>query len=50
MSRYLKEPPSILKLFFQGGTYDMTTGEAIQNDLKVAPPLVFLYKIPLSND
>ena len=28
----------------------MTTGEAIKNELKVAIPLDFLHKIPLSND
>ena len=28
----------------------MTTGEAIKNELKVATPLEFLYKIPSSND
>ena len=29
MSRYLKEPPSVLKILFQRGTYDITSGEAI---------------------
>ena len=30
VSRYLKEPPSVLKILLQRGTYDMTTGEAIK--------------------
>ena len=32
---YLTEPPSVLKILFQRGTYDMTTGEAMKNELKV---------------
>ena len=31
VSIYLKEPPSGLKIIFQRGTFDMTTGEAIKN-------------------
>ena len=50
MSRDLKEPPSVLKIIFQRGTYDITTGEAIKNELKVAIPLEILYKISSSND
>ena len=46
VSRYLREPPSVLNIIFQRGTYDMTTGEAIKNELKVAIPLEFLYKKP----
>ena len=44
VSRYLKEPPSVLKIIFERGTYDMTTFEAIKNELKVAIPLEFFYK------
>ena len=44
VSRYLREPPSVLKTLFQRGTYDTTTGEAIKNELKVAIHLEFLYK------
>ena len=47
---YSKEPPSVLKILFQRGTYDMTTGEAIKNELKVAIPLEFLYKKPSINE
>ena len=31
VSRYLKKPPSVLKILFQRGTYDMTSGEALKN-------------------
>ena len=44
MSIYLKEPHSVLNIIFQGGTYDMTTGEAIKNELKVSITLEILYK------
>ena len=50
VSRYLKEPPSFLKIIFQRGTHDMTTDEAIKNELKVAITLKRNYKIPSSND
>ena len=41
---YLKKPPSVLNILLQRGTYDMTTGEAIENEMKVVIPLEFLYK------
>ena len=44
VSRYLKEPHSVYKILFQRGTYDMTTFEAIKNELKVAIPLKILHK------
>ena len=50
VSRYLKGPPSILKILFQRVTYDMTTGEAIKNELKVDMPLKHLHKKTSSND
>ena len=50
VSRYLTEPPSVLKILFQIGTYDMTTFKAIQNELKVDIPLEFLYTQPSSNE
>ena len=50
VSRYLKEPPSVLKILFQRGTYDMTTYVATKNELKVAIPSEYLYKQPSSND
>ena len=44
MSRYLKEPPSVLKNLFQREKYDTTTGEDIKNELKVSIPLELFYK------
>ena len=39
VSKYLKKPPSVFKILFQRVTYDMTNGEAIKDELKVATPL-----------
>ena len=50
MTGYLKEPPSVLKILLQRGTYDMTNDKAIKNILKVAIPLKFLCKRSSSND
>ena len=50
VSIYLKENPSILKILFQRGTYDMTSGEAVKNELKVAMPSEYLNKQPSSNE
>ena len=50
MPGYLKEPPSVLKILFQRGTCDITTGEAVKKELKVAIALEFLYKKPSINE
>ena len=50
MSRRLKEPPSVLKIILQRGTYDVTNGQDIKKEHKVSIPLEFVYKIPSSND
>ena len=50
VSRYLKEPPSVLNLLFQRGNYDTTTGMAIKIELKVAISSEYLYKQPSSNE
>ena len=44
------EPPSVLKILFQRGTYDMTTYVAKKNELKVAIPSEYFYKQPSSNE
>ena len=49
MSRNLEETPSVLKILFQRGTYDIITGEAIKNEPIVSIPLEFLYKQPSIN-
>ena len=46
MSRYLKKPPSVLKILFQRGNYDMTTYVDTKNELKVAIPSEYIYKQP----
>ena len=46
VSRYLKEFPSVLKILFQRGAYDMITVEAIKNELEVAISFGFLCKKP----
>ena len=46
VSRYLKKPPSVLKILFQKVTYDMTIGEVVKNELKLAMPSEYLYKQP----
>ena len=44
VSRYLKEPPSVLNIIFQIGMYYMTSGEAVKSEHKVAIPSEYLYK------
>ena len=44
MSIYLKESPSVLNILFQRETFDLTTGEDIKNELKVAITFEYLYK------
>ena len=45
VSRYLKEPPPVLKIIFQRVTYDVTTDEAIKMNLK----LLYLLNICTNN-
>ena len=49
VSRYLKKTPSVLKILFQRGTYDMTSGEAVKNEPTVDIPSEYLYKQPSIN-
>ena len=39
VSRHLNKPPSVLKILFQIRSYDMTSGEAVKNEIKVAIPV-----------
>ena len=50
MSRYLKKPPSVLKILFQRGSYDRTSGGALKNEVKVAIPSEYLNKQQSSNE
>ena len=45
LSRYLKKTPSVLKILFQRGTYDMITGE----DIKMNLSLLYLLNICTNN-
>ena len=42
VSKYLKEPPSVLKIIFQSGTYYRTTYVATESEPKVAIPNEYL--------
>ena len=46
VSIYIKKPPSVLKILLQRGTYDMTSGEDVKNELKIDIPSEYLYKQP----
>ena len=50
MSIYLNKPPSVLNVLFQRGTYNITSGEAVKNELKVSIHSEYLYKQPSSNE
>ena len=50
VSIYLKKPPSVLKIIFQRRMYDMTSGEAVKNELKISIPSEYLYKQPSINE
>ena len=50
MSRHIKEPPTVLKILFQKGSYDSTTLVATKNEVKVAIPSEYMFKHPSSNE
>ena len=50
MSRYLNKSPSVLEFLFQRGSYDITSGVALKNELKFAIPSEYLWKQPSSNE
>ena len=50
MSRRIKEPPTVLKIHFQRGGYDITTLVATKNEVKVAIPSEYMFKQPSSNE
>ena len=50
VSRFLKEPPSVLKILFQRGNYDRTNYVDTENKLKFAIPSEYLCKQPSSNE
>ena len=50
VSRYLKKPPSFLKILFLRRNYDMTNYVATKNEPKVAITSEYFYKQPLINE
>ena len=48
MSIHIEEPPTVLKIIFQRGSYDITTLVATKNEVKVAIPSEYMFKQPSS--
>ena len=50
VSRYIKEPPTVLKILFQRGSYYSTTIVATKKEVKVAILSEYMFKQPSSNE
>ena len=50
VSRHIKEPPTVLKILFQRGSYDITTYVTTKNEVKVGIPSEYMIKLQSSND
>ena len=50
VSRHIKEPPTVLKILFQRGSYDSTTLVATKNEFKVGIPSEYMFKLQSSNE
>ena len=50
MSRHIKEPPTVLNILFQRGSYDSTTLVATKNEVKFSIPSEYMFKQPSSNE
>ena len=50
VSRYLNKPPSVFKILFQRGNYDMTAYVATKDEPKIAITYEYLYKKPSINE
>ena len=44
VSRHVKEPPTVLNILFQRGSYDSTTFVATKNEVKVGIPSKYMFK------
>ena len=44
VSRHTKEPPTVLNILFQRGSYDSTTIVATKNEFKVAITYEYMFK------
>ena len=49
VSRYIKEPPTVLNILFQRGGYYSSTLVATKNELEVTIPSEYIFKQPSSN-
>ena len=50
VSRHIKEPPILLNILFQRGSYDSITFVATKNEVKVGIPSEYMFKLQSSND
>ena len=50
MSRHIKEPPTVLNILLQRGSYDSTTFVATKNEVKVSIPSEYMFKLKSSNE
>ena len=50
VSRHIKEPPTVLKILLQRGSYDSTTFVATKNEVKVGIPSEYMFKQQSSNE
>ena len=50
VSRHIKEPPIVLKILFQRGSYDITTFVSTKNEVKVCIPCEYMIKPQSSNE
>ena len=50
VSIHVKEPPTVLNILFQRGSYDSTTFVAKKNEVKVGVPYEYMFKQQWSNE
>ena len=50
VSRHIKEPPTVLNILLQRGSYDSTTFVATKNEVKVGIPSEYMFKLQSSNE
>ena len=50
VSRHVKETPTVLKIIFQRGSYDITTNVTTKNEVKVSIPSEYMIKLQSSNE
>ena len=50
VSRHIKEPPTVLNILLQRGSYDRKTFVATKNEVKVGIPSEYMFKLQSSNE